>query len=177
MKLRFHSQTAGVSLTARRAYNTSFAPRCRRVGGSRRHQLAPHQFARRGACAADRDAATLAFERSRFSPTRAASRTSSMRSAGHFRRAVDARAEEQTLAYFHQIDRGRDGRGDRTRLSQREIAESSYRFQREVERKERIIVGVNDFVQEDDRRSKSCTLTRARPSDSSAARGAETDAR
>ena len=31
---------------------------------------------------------------------------------------------------------------------QREIAESSYRFQREVESKERIIVGVNDFVQE-----------------------------
>ena len=33
---------------------------------------------------------------------------------------------------------------------QREIAESSYRFQQAVERKEKIIVGVNDFVQEDE---------------------------
>jgi len=33
---------------------------------------------------------------------------------------------------------------------QKEIAESSYRFQQGVERKERVIVGVNDFVQEDE---------------------------
>ena len=33
---------------------------------------------------------------------------------------------------------------------QREIAESSYRFQQAVERREKIIVGVNDFVQEDE---------------------------
>ncbi len=29
---------------------------------------------------------------------------------------------------------------------QKEIAESSYRFQQAVERKEKIVVGVNDFV-------------------------------
>jgi methylmalonyl-CoA mutase N-terminal domain/subunit len=33
---------------------------------------------------------------------------------------------------------------------QKEIAESSYRFQQAVERKERVIVGVNEFVQADD---------------------------
>jgi len=33
---------------------------------------------------------------------------------------------------------------------QREIAESSYRFHQAVERKEKIIVGVNDFVQHDE---------------------------
>ena len=33
---------------------------------------------------------------------------------------------------------------------QREIAESSYRFQQAVERKEKIVVGVNDFVQNDE---------------------------
>ena len=33
---------------------------------------------------------------------------------------------------------------------QQEIAESSYRFQQAVERKEKIIVGVNDFVQDDE---------------------------
>jgi methylmalonyl-CoA mutase N-terminal domain/subunit len=33
---------------------------------------------------------------------------------------------------------------------QREIADSSYRFQQAVERREKVIVGVNDFVQTDD---------------------------
>ena len=33
---------------------------------------------------------------------------------------------------------------------QKEIAESSYRFQQAVERKDKIIVGVNDYVQDDD---------------------------
>jgi methylmalonyl-CoA mutase N-terminal domain/subunit len=33
---------------------------------------------------------------------------------------------------------------------QREIAESAYRFQQAVERKEKVIVGVNDFVQDGD---------------------------
>jgi len=33
---------------------------------------------------------------------------------------------------------------------QREISESAYRFQQAVERRERIIVGVNDFVQSDE---------------------------
>jgi methylmalonyl-CoA mutase, N-terminal domain len=33
---------------------------------------------------------------------------------------------------------------------QKEIAEASYQFQQAVERREKIIVGVNDFVQEDE---------------------------
>jgi methylmalonyl-CoA mutase N-terminal domain/subunit len=33
---------------------------------------------------------------------------------------------------------------------QKEIAEASYQFQQGVERREKIIVGVNDFVQEDE---------------------------
>ena len=54
--------------------------------------------------------------------------------------------------YFDAIDR--DGRHGRRRSSsgfpQKEIAESAYRFQQAVERSEKIIVGVNDFVQEDE---------------------------
>ena len=33
---------------------------------------------------------------------------------------------------------------------QREIAEASYQFQQAVERREKVIVGVNDFVQDDE---------------------------
>ena len=60
--------------------------------------------------------------------------------------------EDGALAYFEH-DRSRWAawstaieRG----FPQQEIAESSYRFQQAVERKEKIIVGVNDFVQQDE---------------------------
>jgi methylmalonyl-CoA mutase, N-terminal domain len=33
---------------------------------------------------------------------------------------------------------------------QRELADSAYRFQKEIENKERIIVGINDFIDEED---------------------------
>src|SRR6185503_12778296 len=54
-------------------------------------------------------------------------------------------------AYFEAIDRmGGMVEAIERGFPQKEIAESSYRFQQAVERKEKIIVGVNGFVQEDD---------------------------
>ena len=47
---------------------------------------------------------------------------------------------------------------------QREIAEASYRFQQAVERREKIIVGVNDFVRRTSRRIRSSTSTNRPPS-------------
>ena len=59
--------------------------------------------------------------------------------------------EEGALAYFDQIDRmGGMVEAIERGFPQKELAESAYRFQQAVERKEKIIVGVNDFVQEDD---------------------------
>jgi methylmalonyl-CoA mutase N-terminal domain/subunit len=59
--------------------------------------------------------------------------------------------EDGALAYFDQIDK-LGGMVDAIErgFPQREIAESAYRFQQAFERKEKIIVGVNDFVQTDD---------------------------
>ena len=47
---------------------------------------------------------------------------------------------------------------------QREIQEASYEYQMAVERKEKIIVGVNDFVMRRSRRSMSCSSTNRLPS-------------
>ena len=59
--------------------------------------------------------------------------------------------EDEALAYFDQIDRmgGMVGAIERG-FPQKEIAESAYRFQQAVECKEKLIVGVNDFVQPDE---------------------------
>src|SRR5207237_9047623 len=59
--------------------------------------------------------------------------------------------EDGALAYFDQIDRmGGMVEAIERGFPQKEIAESAYRFQQAVERKEKIIVGVNDFVQTDE---------------------------
>ena len=59
--------------------------------------------------------------------------------------------EEGTLEYWDTIDR-MGGMVEAIELGypQKEIAEASYQFQQAVERREKIIVGVNDFVQEDE---------------------------
>ena len=58
--------------------------------------------------------------------------------------------ENEARAYFDEIDRmGGMVAAIEQGFPQREIAESSYRFQQSVEQHERVIVGVNDFVQDD----------------------------
>jgi len=59
--------------------------------------------------------------------------------------------EDGALAYFDAIDK-MGGMVDAIErgFPQKEIAESSYRFQQAFERKEKIMVGVNAFVQEND---------------------------
>ena len=49
--------------------------------------------------------------------------------------------ESRVISLRYDFERG---------FPQQEIAESAYRFQQAVERKEKVIVGVNDFVQEDE---------------------------
>jgi methylmalonyl-CoA mutase N-terminal domain/subunit len=61
--------------------------------------------------------------------------------------------EDGALAYFQQIDdMGGMVEAIERGFPQKEIAESSYRFQQAFERREKIMVGVNDFVQENEPR-------------------------
>ena len=60
--------------------------------------------------------------------------------------------EEEALAYFDTIDRmGGMVEAIEQGYPQKEIAESAYRFQQAVEAREKIIVGVNGYVAENDR--------------------------
>ena len=60
--------------------------------------------------------------------------------------------EEGTLKYWDTIDRmGGMVEAIERGYPQKEIAEASYQFQQAVERREKIIVGVNDFVQTDEK--------------------------
>jgi methylmalonyl-CoA mutase N-terminal domain/subunit len=59
--------------------------------------------------------------------------------------------EHEATAYFEQIDRmGGMVEAIEHGFPQREIAESAYKFQQAVERQEKVIVGVNGFVEVDE---------------------------
>jgi methylmalonyl-CoA mutase N-terminal domain/subunit len=68
-----------------------------------------------------------------------------------FVEALTKDLEDESTAYFDAIDRmGGMVEAIERGFPQQEISESAYRFQQAVERKEKVIVGVNDFVQTDD---------------------------
>ena len=121
------------------------------VGGARRHQLAPHELARRGAGAADqRPRRRWRFARSRSSRSRAASASVVDPLGGsYFVEKLTKDMEDAALDYFDQIDAmGGMVEAIERGFPQKEIAESAYRFQQAVERKQKIVVGVNDFIAE-----------------------------
>jgi methylmalonyl-CoA mutase N-terminal domain/subunit len=70
----------------------------------------------------------------------------------YFVEALTDRLEESAYAYFAKIDElGGMVKAIEQNYPQREIAEASFRLQEEIERGERIIVGVNRYQQQDDR--------------------------
>jgi methylmalonyl-CoA mutase N-terminal domain/subunit len=59
--------------------------------------------------------------------------------------------EERAMRYIDQIDAmGGVASAVEKGFFQREIAESAYKYQKEIERKQRILVGVNDYTVEED---------------------------
>ena len=69
----------------------------------------------------------------------------------YFVEALTTRMEEEAERYFEKIDMlGGVIPAIEEGFFQREIAEAAYRYQSEVDRKEKIIVGVNEYVEEEE---------------------------
>ena len=158
---RFHTQTAGVSLTATAARDQHRAGRARRRWPRRwraRRACTPTATTRRSRCPPRRPRASPCAP-SRSSPTRPARPTSPTRSAarGYVEWMTDEMERQAEEVFAHLLRAGRrvDPRGRRTRASRTatssaEIADSAYRFEREVNAGRRIIVGVNAFTDGND---------------------------
>ncbi len=152
-KLRFHSQTAGVSLTARQPHNnvvrTALQALSAVIGGT--NSLHTNSLDEALALPTA-EAATLALRTQQIIAHESGVVGDVDPFGGsYFVEALTKQMEGGATAYFDQIDRlGGMVTAIEQGFPQREVAESSYRFQRSLERKEKVIVGVNDFVQEHD---------------------------
>jgi len=148
-QLRFHTQTAGVSLTAQQPYNnvvrTALQAMAAVLGGTQ----SLHTNSLDEALALPTEAAaTLALRTQQIiAHETGVTNIADPLGGSYFVEKLTSDLEEETLAYFDTIDRmGGMVAAVEQSYPQREIAESAYRFQQAVEQRDKIIVGVNDFV-------------------------------
>ena len=152
-KLRFHSQTAGVSLTAQQPYNnvvrTALQALSAVAGGTNSLHTNSLDEALALPTAA---AATLALRTQQIIAYESGvAGVADPFGGSYFVEKLTRDMEDGARGYFDQIDRmGGMVAAIEAGFPQREVAESAYRFQQAVESRDKIIVGVNDFVQDDE---------------------------
>ena len=163
-KLRFHSQTAGVSLTAQQPYNNVVRTALQALSAVLGGTNSLHTNSLDEALALPTaEAATLALRTQQvIAHESGVVREVDPFGGSYFLEALTKDMCEGAAAYVDRIDRlGGMVTAIEQGFPQREIAESAYRFQRSVDRKEKIIVGVNDFIQEDEPRIETLYVDEA----------------
>ena len=152
-KLRFHTQTAGVSLTAQQPYNnvvrTALQALAAVLGGT--NSLHTNSLDEALALPTE-EAATLALRTQQIIAHESGiTNVVDPLGGSYFLERLTLDMERGAKEYFATIDRlGGMVEAIEEGYPQREIAEASYRFQQAVERRDKVIVGVNDFVQDDE---------------------------
>ena len=151
-QLRFHAQTAGVSLTAQQPYNnvvrTALQAMAAVLGGT---QSLHTNSLDEALALPTAEAATLALRTQQI----IAYETGVVDvvdpfGGSYFVEKLTRDMEEEALAYFDTIDRmGGMVAAIEHGFPQKEIAESAYRFQQAVEQRDRVIVGVNAFAEDE----------------------------
>ena len=152
-KLRFHTQTAGVSLTAQQPYNNVVRTAIQALAAVMGGTNSLHTNSLDEALALPTaEAATLALRTQQIiAHETGVTNTVDPLGGSYFVERLTLDMERGAKEYFEKIDRlGGMVEAIEEGYPQKEVAEASYRFQQAVEQREKVIVGVNDFVQEDE---------------------------
>ncbi len=152
-KLRFHTQTAGVSLTAQQPYNNVVRTALQALSAVLGGTNSLHTNSLDEALALPTaEAATLALRTQQIiAHESGVTNVVDPLGGSYFVERLTQDMVDGALGYFEAIDKmGGMVEAIERGFPQKEIAESAYRFQQSVERKDKVIVGVNDFVQTDE---------------------------
>src|SRR5579883_3085400 len=152
MMLRCHAQTAGVSLTAQQPENnivrTAIQALAAVLGGT--NSLHTNSLDEALALPTERAALIALRTQQIIAHESGVTNTIDPLAGSFFVEALTDETERQAQEYIDQIrELGGVLECIRNGYFQKEIAEASYRFQQEVEAKERVIVGVNDYVMDE----------------------------
>jgi methylmalonyl-CoA mutase N-terminal domain/subunit len=152
--MRFHTQTAGVSLTAQQPLNnivrTATEALSAVLGGTQ--SLHTNSYDEALALPAEEAVRVALRTQQIIAHETGVANTIDPLGGSYFIEALTDRMEEAAYAEFTKIDQlGGMVEAIKQNYPQREIAEASFRLQEEIERGERVIVGVNRYQQEDGR--------------------------
>ncbi|HEV7770008.1 MAG TPA: methylmalonyl-CoA mutase family protein [Solirubrobacterales bacterium] len=151
MRLRFHTQTAGVSLTAQQPLNnivrTSLEALAAVLGGTQ--SLHTNSFDEALALPTEEAVRVALRTQQIIALESGVTNTADPLGGSWFVEKLTDEMEEAAYGYFARIDElGGMVEAIRRNFPQREIADSAFTYQREVDERKRIVVGVNDFVQD-----------------------------
>jgi methylmalonyl-CoA mutase N-terminal domain/subunit len=151
--MRFHTQTAGVSLTAQQPLNNIVRTAIEALAGVLGGTQSLHTNSYDEALALPSEEAVRVALRTQQVIAHETGVTNTVDPLGgsYFVEALTDRMEELAYEYFRKIDElGGMVEAVKQGFPQREIAEAAYELQREIDRGERIVVGVNDYREGDD---------------------------
>jgi methylmalonyl-CoA mutase, N-terminal domain len=150
--MRFHTQTAGVSLTAQQPLNNITRTAIEALAGVLGGTQSLHTNSYDEALALPtEDAVRIALRTQQIiAHETGVANTIDPLGGSYFVEALTDRLEEQAYAYFARIDElGGMVEAVKQNFPQREIADASYELQGEIDRGDRIVVGVNDYRNEE----------------------------
>ncbi len=150
--LRFHTQTAGCSLTAQQAENnivrTAYEALSAVLGGTQ--SLHTNSMDEVLALPTEKSVRIALRTQQIIAEETGVANTIDPLAGSYFVEALTNQMEEEAEKYFARIDQfGGVLEAIDEGFFQQEIADAAYRYQQEIEKNERIIVGVNDFVIEE----------------------------
>ena len=150
--LRFHTQTAGVSLTAQQPYNNVVRTALQALAGVLGGTQSLHTNSLDEALALPtEEAVTIALRTQQvIAEESGVANTADPLGGSYFVEKLTNDIEAEALEYFRRIDAmGGMVPAIERGFPQREIQEAAFQFQKAVERKEKVIVGVNDYVMDE----------------------------
>jgi methylmalonyl-CoA mutase N-terminal domain/subunit len=151
LKLRFHTQTAGVSLTVQQPLNNIARVAIQALAGVLGGTQSLHADSYDEALALPTDQAALVSLRTQqiIADETGVANTVDPLGGSYFVEALTNRMEQGALDYFEKIDAmGGMVSAIEAGFPQQEIQDSAYRYQKAVERGEQVIVGVNKYQME-----------------------------
>jgi methylmalonyl-CoA mutase N-terminal domain/subunit len=151
MRLRFQAQTAGVSLTAQQPLNnvvrTSLEALAAVLGGTQ--SLHTNSFDEALALPTEEAVRVALRTQQVIAVESGVTNTADPLGGSWFVEKLTDEMEEAAYGYFARIDElGGMVEAIRRNFPQREIADAAFTYQRELDERKRIVVGVNDFVQD-----------------------------
>ncbi len=151
--MRFHCQTAGVSLTAQQPMNNvvrvAYQAMAAALGGAQ--SLHTNSLDETYALPTEESVKLALRTQQILAYETGVANVIDPLGGSYFVEAMTDRMEREAEAIFSEVSAiGGVVRGIETGWFQRQIHQSSVRFQRELEEERRVVVGVNEFVEEDD---------------------------